>query len=273
MDIYLKILNPACKKEGEVHVLRGISMDTVDSPDQLKRIMASQYGDQLPDHEQMEIGYFHKTNKVCIKSRLDVNDVWVLIRKGEKVTLWCIGAPSKGQPESYKRPASEEPGHSAKKVKKGSSAEEKRAAALEFEEKLLAKHPDKYSRYQIRFWAEMLANGGYSDLDNPPAGAAMFHRETASKRSKTENSNDTIMSGVLTVVNTLCQALVPHDQASPTATRVPSATFSPMKKAELRGTYFKQLVELRNLFDQGILTEDEYKEQKEDLVDAVRKLK
>ena len=58
MDIYLKIFNPACKKEGEVHVLRGISMDTVDSPDLLKRIMASQYGDQLPDLEQMEIGYF-----------------------------------------------------------------------------------------------------------------------------------------------------------------------------------------------------------------------
>lgn len=165
----------------------------------------------------MEIGYFHKTNKICTKSRLDVNDVWVLIRKGEKVALWCTGAPSKGQPESHKRPASEESGHSAK-VKKGSSAEEKRAAALKFEEKLLAKHPDKYSRYQIRFWAEMLANGGYSDLDNPPAGAAMFHCETASKRSKTGNSNDTIMSEMLTVVNTLCQVLVPHDQASPTAT-------------------------------------------------------
>ena len=63
----------------------------------------------------------------------------------------------------------------------------------------------------------MLANGGYSDLDTPPAGAAMFHCETAMKRSKTENSNDTFMNGMLTVVNTQCQALVPqcHDQASP----------------------------------------------------------
>ena len=58
MDIYLKILNPVCKKEGEVHVLHGISMETVDFPDQLKRIMASQYGDQLPDHEQMEKAIF-----------------------------------------------------------------------------------------------------------------------------------------------------------------------------------------------------------------------
>ena len=96
------------------------------------------------------------------------------------------------------------------------------------------------------------------------------------KRAKTESSNDILMSGMLTMVNTLCQKLVPQqssDQATPAPAPIPSATFSPMKKAELRGTYFKQLVELRNLFDQGILTEDEYKEQKEDLVDAMRKLK
>ena len=156
------------------------------------------------------------------------------------------------------------------------TAEDKRAAALEFEEKLLAKHPEKYSRYQIRFWAEMLANGGYSDLDTPPAGAAMFHRETAMKRAKTESSNDVLMSGMLTMVNTLCQKIgQPHssDQATPIPASMPTATFSPMKKAELRGMYFKQLVELKNLFDQGILTEDEHKEQKEDIVDAMRKLK
>ena len=85
-------------------------------------------------------------------------------------------------------------------------------------------------------------------------------------------------SSLLTMVNTLCQKLVPQqssDQATPAPAPLPSAIFSPLKKAELRGTYmyFKQLVELRNLFDQGILTEDEYKEQKEDLVDAMRKIK
>ena len=69
----------------------------------------------------------------------------------------------------------------------------------------------------------MLATWGFSDLDNPPAGAAMFHHETASKPSKTENNNDTIMSGMLTVCITLCHALAAHDQASPTAKRVPSA--------------------------------------------------
>ena len=98
----------------------------------------------------------------------------------------------------------------------------------------------------------MLANGGYSDTDTPPAGAAMFHRETAMKHAKTESSNDILMSGMLTMVNILCQKLAPQqssDQATIAPTPIPSATFSPMKKAELRGTYFKQLVELRNLLE------------------------
>ena len=150
-----------------------------------------------------------------------------------------------------KRPSEEASQNPAKKGRKGVSAEEKRAAALEFEQKLLEKHPDKYSRYQIKFWAEMLDNGGYSDLDTPPAGAAMFHRETAIKCAKNESSNDSVMNGMLAVVNTLCQVLVPQ-QSSDQVAPMPSATFSPMKKAELHGTYYKQLVELRKTSSKGI---------------------
>lgn len=51
------------------------------------------------------------------------------------------------------------------------------------------------------------------------------------------------------------------------------STLSPMKKAELRSTYMKQLSELRQLHDNGVLTEDEYEEQREELVQLMRQLK
>ena len=270
-EIYFKILNPACKKEGEMHVLRGLSPDFIDSPDKLKHVMATQYGDHLPSQYEMEIGYFLKSNKLCIRSRLDVNDVWGNVKRGEKVTLWCVGAASQGRTEpQQKRKSDETSQNSAKKVKKGMSAEEKKAAAQEYEQKLLEKHANKYSRYQIKFWSEMLANGGYSDIENPPAGAAMFSRETGQKQAKDETTSE-LVNGMMTMVNTLCQALVPQQisgQVGPV-----KSTFSPIRKAELRGTYFKQLGELGQLFDAGILTEDEYKEQKQDIIDAMRKLK
>ena len=46
-----------------------------------------------------------------------------------------------------------------------------------------------------------------------------------------------------------------------------------MKKAELRSTYLKQLGELHQLRDNGILTEEEYEEQREDQIDSMRNLK
>ena len=63
VDLHLKILNPSCKKEGDLHILRGLLPDDMESPDQLKHAMATQYGELLPNPSEMEIGYFHKTNK------------------------------------------------------------------------------------------------------------------------------------------------------------------------------------------------------------------
>lgn len=46
-----------------------------------------------------------------------------------------------------------------------------------------------------------------------------------------------------------------------------------MKRAELRSTSIKQLGELKSLNENGILTEEEYKEQREELVQLMRQLK
>ena len=91
------------------------------------------------------------------------------------------------------------------------------------------------------------------------------------KRSKVpvESGNDATMSGMLAVVNTLCQAVLPHGHQSTSSSPKTSA---PLKKAELNGTYFEQLGEERALFDQGILNESEYEEQKKILINAVQKL-
>jgi hypothetical protein len=33
----------------------------------------------------MEIGFFHRSKKLWINSRLDLNDMWDLVGKGEKI--------------------------------------------------------------------------------------------------------------------------------------------------------------------------------------------
>lgn len=265
-DFYLKIISPANKKEFQLYTIRGLTAD-VDSPDNLKKALAQQYGDLLPPIDKMEIGYFHQAKKMWIKNRLDLTDVWKLVHKGERVTLWSMGTatePTNGQKRPLEKNG-EEP--VSKRAKAQSISEEKKARLADYEHQLQQKHGDKYSRFQIKIWAEALASGQYSDLDNPP-GYAMFGREK-DKKSNKDGHVEVVMSGMMNMMNTLCQALTP--KVTPPERR--QVGLSPMKKAELRSTYLKQLSELRQLRDNGILTEDEYEEQREDLIDSMRNLK
>ena len=171
----------------------------------------------------------------------------------------------KGEKRSLESNGSED--HSAKRAKK--SAADKKEMVADYETRLKEKHGDKFSRFQFKIWAESLASGQYLDLETPP-GYAMFNRESDKKTSK-ESNVESVMNGMLCIMNTLCQAITPT--SSPPASKRSGSTLSPMKKAELRRTYLKQLSELHQLYDSQIITEEEYEEQREELIASMRNLK
>ena len=82
---------------------------------------------------------------------------------------------------------------------------------------------------------------------------------------------------MVSVVNTLSQALSTSAHVQTQLNRPnPSSSlpsWSPMKRAELRSMYIKQMAEVRQLYDNGILSEEEYEEQRLELVDSLRQLK
>ena len=190
-----------------------------------------------------------------------------------RVTLWSMGtateaiASTDAQKRSLDKSGSSGEQPVSKRAKTQSSSEDKRVLVVDYEQQLQQQHGDEYSRFQIKIWAEALASGQYSDLDSPP-GYAMFGREKDKKSGKDGNV-DVVMSGMMSMMNTFCQALTP--KVTPSERR--QVGLSPMKKAELRSTYLKQLSELHQLRDNGILTEVEYEEQREDLIDSMRSLK
>ena len=62
-----------------------------------------------------------------------------------------------------------------------------------------------------------------------------------SQDQKRTSNNDAVVSGVMTAMNSLCQALIPKEKPDG------QPMSSPMKKAQLRGgMYIKQLNELGN---------------------------
>ena len=156
----------------------------------------------------MEVGYYSHSTKLWINSRLDVNDVWNSIGRGEKPTLWCLDTTR--QPQKRKRDNSGESdsqGQASKRLcsSQGSSTvEERKAKAKEYEQKLVELHKDKWTSFQYKLWAEMLVCGTHTSVDEPPTcSASMFDRE--SKRPSNgvvanTTLNDTVISGMMTVV-------------------------------------------------------------------------
>lgn len=88
----------------------------------------------------------------------------------------AVAEQSTSQPASEKQ-LSENNGSSGEEQAswwEESSVGEKKAVVADFEHQLREKHGDKYSRFQIKIWAEVLANGQYSDLDtHTPPGYAI----------------------------------------------------------------------------------------------------
>ncbi len=109
----------------------------------------------------------------------------------------------------------------------------------------------------------------------------LFGRENKRTSSKA-TSNDALgdaVSGMVNVVSILSQALSPNtqqrtatDKGRRTSTST-STTLSPMKSAELLFFYLKKMTELKGLFDNSILSQAEYEEQRTEIVESMRRLK
>lgn len=182
--------------------------------------------------------------------------MWQLLAKGNKVTLWCV---ENSETSSNKRPRDEE---DQPQPKKSSRIDTQKAHAKEYETELKTKHESKYTPFQYKLWAEMYANESHNSLDEPPA-AAMFNRD--SKQSRSSHGQKEVM---VSAIESLCTALTPQQEKGKG-----SVLSSPLKRAELRSTYIKQLSDVKMLHENGILTEKEYEEQRDELVQLMRGLK
>ena len=270
INMDLKVLNQKNKKEFRLLNLRHISPEFCDSPTKIKEEIYKQYSENVPLPDVMELGYFYCSKKYWLNNRLDVNDLWELVANGkkEKVVLWCVAQNDGSANTSHKRQSCDE--ENSKVCKKSRlGIEEKRELAEEYEQKLKEKHADAYSKFQYKLWAEMLSTGVHTSLEEPPS-AAMFSRDKRSKPN-TSNEHTAVMDGMVTVIDTLCQVLTPK-KSEMACTSSQNIAHSPIKKAELRSIYMRQLNELKALYDANILKEDEYEEQRKDIVKLMRQL-
>ena len=113
-------------------------------------------------------------------------------------------------------------------------------------DELREKHGSKFTSLQYRVWSETIVAGRHQDLENPPRGS--FFKGSRVRGDKSEKSIPT------------AEASSPHKV---------STALTPVRAAELKSTYIKQIRELHSLFEIGAIGSDDFQKQKDIILEQM----
>ena len=133
-------------------------------------------------------------------------------------------------------------------------------------------HGDKYDYGEYRLWARMIKNQQWNDKECPP-NIPMI-RGKAARRGR-HDVVDTLASAAVAIVKALSPSTPAPQSPTPTSTVAASKTdgMSPGKMVQLRSQYLKQLKEIQTLRDEQVLSPDEFKAEKEIILNSLHELK
>ena len=112
---------------------------------------------------------------------------------------------------------------------------------------------EKWTLPQYRLWARMKVNGQHDDLDTPPE-IPLFTNVIKSASKQRDSLKDALTSAATAVVG-----MIRGPQATPTPS---TTTLSPSKRAQVSGQYLEHLEKLKKLHESGVLSLEEFNEQK-----------
>ena len=147
---------------------------------------------------------------------------------------------------------------------------------MEFFQQLKKKHPQMQGP-KLRLWAKLIQGGRYEDYNTPPQ-IPLITGAPAPAKPKKESIADALAGSATAVVKAL--------QNPSTATTAPSSPvalqrdvddvtkkISPMKLASIRRCCLKDLKKLKELLEDGVLSEREFTEEKQQILGTLKGLK
>ena len=125
---------------------------------------------------------------------------------------------------------------------------------------LSEKHGNSYTPMQYRVWAEMHLGGVHPSLDTSPT-TTMFSRAGGASSTKKKSGNADV-AHVVSAISDLTSALSPGS----------GTRSSPAKLIDNRTKCYKQLLDLKSLFDSNVLSEEEYSSERSVILGVLNKL-
>ena len=267
----VKIINPVRKKDVVVRELRHFHSRFNSITDMKVRLM-EEFEESVPQTTKFAIGYFHQSTKYWICNEEDLNALYT--SNDKQIMLWCDG-----REDDY---VENTPSRSSKKRKRNeertTKREEKEQQVEDLAKELQEMHSGKLelNDTQYRLWARMIVSGIHASRDTPPqvpliTGVTPKHKQSDTFKETMVDAATAVIKAV--AGNPVTPTIVQTPQIQQTITQSQESTgVSPGKAAEIRGKSFDQLGTLKRLFEDGVLTEKEFEEQKGIILSGLKKL-
>ena len=236
-----------------------------------------EFENDVPESTWLAIGYYEGQTKRWICSDDDLSMLYEVHAKypDKEILLWCEGREKDCDQTSSKAKRKKTTNDGGSKSKR----EEKEDRVKLIAEELQTMHKDKLdlNEVQYRLWSRMIISGIHCSKEIPPQVTGI----NSQKKPKSNLFEETMMNTATAVMkaitnnqdsgitrSTQIQKNISNSTGTPIATCV-----SPGKAVDVRGKSLGQLATLKQLFIDGVLSQEEFNEQKEIILGSLKKLK
>lgn len=119
---------------------------------------------------------------------------------------------------------------------------------------------------KLRLWAKLIQNGRHVDYDKPPDIPFITGAPTPVKPRK-QNVADTLSAAIVKAI----KGSPPRSETS--STDCENKKISPLKLTTIRRNCLDDLKRLKNLYEDDVLSEQEYAEEKKSILATLKTLK
>ena len=227
----------------------------------MRQKIIDECSEHVPSTIDFSIGYFDGSQqaKVLLVTTDDIQTMYKKRSAGGSLTLWCDGRTvTAGKTSGRKRKHDNA---------ESSYREEKESDVDTIFQDLQETHEGDYDAPRLRLWSRMIATGIHNDYHNPPNIPAFTG--TSAKRTRKDNLSQALSTAAVAVVDAIKDNKSAACETTPSSS---STSLSPDIMADVRMKNYQQLRYLHTLFDDGIISESEFSEQKETILSSVRKL-
>ena len=237
-----------------------------DSPTRLKLTLMEQFSEYLPSTPEFQVGYLEGrgSQKRWIVRSEDLGSMYESFHEGDEIKLWCEG---KSKDNARGRKHRNESENEDPAPKRDHQAEEER----EIRTKLEKQHANRYTGPQYTLWAKFIRMGRHESYDNPPPIPLMTGEQKGRPKQNKESVSDALAGAATAIANVLT------GKTQPTSSPVSSSAstnhgLSPNNQVNLRRRHLEDLRTPSQLFNDGVLTSEEFHEQKHIILSGLRKL-